>query len=132
MQTTRANRFINAVCEARYNVARAEAAAADKRVAQWRQVGSPTQGPGALPPFLGVPCSVKECIAVEGMANTAGLVSRCGQPASEDATVVARYKAAGFIVLCNTNTSELCMWYESSNKVRTRLVGGRCAAVVPR
>ena len=84
-------------------------------MAAWRVRGSPA---GELPPFTGVPCSVKECFAVKGMPHTSGLVSRVGTIATKDATVVARYRAAGLIPLCVTNVSELCMWYESGNKVR--------------
>jgi len=52
------------------------------------------------------------------MPNTSGLVSRKDVVATQDAVVVERYRQAGFIVLAVTNISELCMWYESSNKVR--------------
>jgi hypothetical protein len=53
-----------------------------------------------------------------------GLVSRRAQHAQapKDAVAVARLRAAGFIPLGVTNVSELCMWYESNNRVygRTR------------
>ena len=67
------------------------------------------------------------------MPNTSGLVNRRNVIATSDATVVSRLKQAGAIPLGVTNCSELCMWYESSNKVygRTnnpydlqRIVGG--------
>ncbi len=45
-----------------------------------------------LPPFLGVPCSVKECFAVQGLPQTSGLVARKGKVATADATVVRRYR----------------------------------------
>src|SRR5699024_2538512 len=69
----------------------------------------------------------------EGMPNTAGVVSRVGLRATEDATSVARYRQAGAIPIGVTNTSEACMWMESNNKVYgrsnnpydiTRIVGG--------
>lgn len=68
-----------------------------------------------------------------GMPNTSGLVNRRDVIATCDATVVSRLKQAGAIPLGVTNCSELCMWYESSNRVygRTnnpydlqRIVGG--------
>lgn len=68
-----------------------------------------------------------------GMPNTSGLVNRRNVIATSDATVVSRLKQAGAIPLGVTNCSELCMWYESSNRVygRTnnpydlqRIVGG--------
>ncbi|NWW50426.1 FAAH2 hydrolase, partial [Pedionomus torquatus] len=52
-----------------------------------------------------------------GMPNTSGLVNRRNVVATSDATVVSRLKQAGAIPLGVTNCSELCMWYESSNRV---------------
>lgn len=71
--------------------------------------------------------------SLAGMPNTSGLVNRRDVIATCDATVVSRLKQAGAIPLGVTNCSELCMWYESSNRVygRTnnpydlqRIVGG--------
>jgi fatty acid amide hydrolase 2 len=75
-----------------------------------------------LPPLLGVPCTVKESIAVHGMPNTAGVVARRGTLAASSAPVVRRLVAAGAIVVGVTNTSELCMWVETENRLygRTR------------
>lgn len=84
-------------------------------------------------PFLGVPLSVKEAFSVVGMPNCSGLVNRKDIISTQDAPVVANLRRAGCIVLGVTNTSELCMWYESANFVygRTnnpydvrRIVGG--------
>ncbi|KAL3882734.1 hypothetical protein ACJMK2_029045 [Sinanodonta woodiana] len=84
-------------------------------------------------PFLGVPLTVKEAFAVKGMPNTSGLVTRKNTCAEFDAQVVAHLKRAGAIPFIVTNTSELCMWYESANRLygRTsnpyntgRIVGG--------
>src|SRR4051794_31418603 len=59
----------NALARDRFAPALAEADAADARIA--------TAGDGeALPPFLGVPCTIKESIALRGMPNSAGLVAR--------------------------------------------------------
>ncbi|NXI49647.1 FAAH2 hydrolase, partial [Chloroceryle aenea] len=88
-------------------------------------------------PLLGVPITVKEAFSLHGMPNTSGLVNRRNVIATSDATVVSRLKQAGAIPLGVTNCSELCMWYESSNKVygRTnnpydlqRIVGGSSVA----
>ena len=68
-------------------------------------------------PIAGVPCSIKECFAFEGMPNSAGLYSRRDCISSEDADTVALYRKAGAIPLGVTNTSELCMWLESRNRV---------------
>ncbi|HEV2062045.1 MAG TPA: amidase family protein, partial [Solirubrobacteraceae bacterium] len=72
------------------------------------------------PPFHGVPCTIKESFAVKGMPNSAGLVARRDHVAEQDAPAVARLRAAGAIPLGVTNTSEMCMWIESSNHVYGR------------
>jgi fatty acid amide hydrolase 2 len=122
-QVERANGRLNALVAERFAAAREEADAADERV----------RAGGELPPLLGVPCTVKETFALAGMPNTAGLVSRVGRPATEDAITVARVRAAGAIPLGVTNVSELAMWFESDNKVygrtnnpydQRRIVGG--------
>ncbi|HEX8120101.1 MAG TPA: amidase [Solirubrobacteraceae bacterium] len=71
-------------------------------------------------PLHGVPCTVKESIAMEGMPNAAGLVARRDHRATEDAPVVARLRAAGAIPLGLTNTSEMTMWIESHNHLYGR------------
>ena len=70
--------------------------------------------------YSGVPCSIKECFAVEGMPQSSGLFSRKDYRSDRNATAVSRYKKAGAIILGVTNTSELCMWMESNNKVYGR------------
>ncbi|HSN98604.1 MAG TPA: amidase [Candidatus Nanopelagicales bacterium] len=108
----RVNPALNAMVATRFDAARAEARAADARRRR--------DPPPALPPFLGVPCSIKESFAVAGMPWSAGLVARAGLRASEDAITVARMRDAGFIPLGVTNVSELCMWMESVNRVYGR------------
>ncbi|EYF07868.1 amidase [Chondromyces apiculatus] len=105
----RVNPVINAMVAERFDTARAEARAADVRRRQ--------EPPESLPPFHGVPCSIKESFAVTGMPNTAGLLARKALRAREDAITVTRLRNAGFIPLGVTNTPELCMWMESNNRV---------------
>lgn len=121
----RVNPALNAVVATRFRDAREEARAADQKLQD--------VGPDKVGPLHGVPCSIKESFALTGMPNTSGLHSRVGLLADADATAVARLRAAGAIPLGVTNTSELCMWMESSNRVygRTnnpyaldRIVGG--------
>ncbi len=121
----RVNTDLNAVVADRYEQAMKEAAKADRERAK-----KPLD---ELPEYHGVPCSIKECFALKGMPNTSGLVSRRGITSKSDATAVKRMRAAGVIPLGVTNTSELCMWMESNNRVygRTnnpydpsRIVGG--------
>src|SRR3954447_21540695 len=60
----------NALAKDRFADALREADAADERIASVGDDGE------RLPPFLGVPCTVKESIALTGMPNSAGLVTR--------------------------------------------------------
>src|SRR4051812_41974481 len=71
-------------------------------------------------PLHGVPCTIKESFAVEGLPNAAGLVSRRDHRAPADAPTVALLRDAGAIPLGLTNTSELCMWIETDNKLYGR------------
>lgn len=107
------NPVLNAVVADRIADARVEAAEADREIAAARAAGTVA----ALPPLLGVPCTIKENFHFAGMPNTAGLVSRIGLKVAEDAPAVARLRAAGAIPLGVTNTSEVCMWMESYNRV---------------
>jgi fatty acid amide hydrolase 2 len=109
----RVNPVVNAVVADLYDEARARADVADARVdAAWPD--------DRLPPLLGVPFTIKESIAVTGMPNSAGVVARRNHRADRTAPVVRRMVAAGAIPLGLTNTSELCMWIETSNRLYGR------------
>ncbi|WP_375479492.1 amidase [uncultured Jatrophihabitans sp.] len=97
---------LHAVAAERYALARDEAAAADKRVAD---------GGAGLPPLHGVPVTIKEMLAVEGMPNTGGYPHRRKHRAARDATVVRRLRDAGAIVLAVGNTAGAFVWFESNN-----------------
>lgn len=85
-----------------------------------QSLGQPTEAQLESKPLLGVPCSIKECFAWEGMPQTSGLLSRKGITAQSNAPVVQRVLDAGAIPIGSTNLSELCMWMESYNKVYGR------------
>ena len=117
---------LNAVVVERFDTARDEADAADARVAEAADTG-------ALPPRLGVPCTIKESFAVEGMPNCAGVVARGEHRAKQTAPAARRLLDAGAILLGLTNLSELAMWVETENRVygrtsnayaRSRTAGG--------
>jgi fatty acid amide hydrolase 2 len=101
---------INAVVAERFDAALADAAAADALVASGAEV----------PPFLGVPFTVKETIAVEGMPQSAGVVARRDYRSPANAPAVQRLVDAGAIPLGVTNTSELTLWLESHNRLYGR------------
>ncbi len=119
------NPRLNAVVAERFDAARAEARAADRRLA--------AEGPERAPPLLGVPFTIKENFSTPGLPWTSGLLARQGLTPARDAPVVARLRAAGAIPLGVTNVSELCMWMEAHNRVYgvtrnpydpSRIVGG--------
>ncbi|XP_040570651.1 fatty-acid amide hydrolase 2-A [Lepeophtheirus salmonis] len=71
-------------------------------------------------PFLGIPFTTKDALAVKGLKQTIGLISRRDHVSTEDSTAVANLKAAGGIILGVTNVPELCMWMETYNKLYGR------------
>jgi fatty acid amide hydrolase 2 len=103
---------LNAIACDRFEAARRDADAADARLRD--------EGPDALPRFHGVPCTIKESIALVGMPNCAGLVARRDHRATRTAPAAQRLIDAGAIPLGVTNTSEMTMWLESENHVYGR------------
>jgi fatty acid amide hydrolase 2 len=104
---------INAIAADRFAAAREEATAADELIS--------ASAPDAdLPPLHGVPCTIKESIAVRGMPLSGGLVARRDFRAPDSATAVQRLTEAGAIPLGVTNVSELTLWIESENRVYGR------------
>ncbi|KAG8006088.1 Fatty-acid amide hydrolase 2-A [Nibea albiflora] len=96
----------------RFDAALQEAAQADKLIEE------ETGGEDVLEdrlPLLGVPISIKESLALQGMPNAVGVVSRRNILSTTDSPVVAYLKRAGAIPMGVTNTPELCMWYETNN-----------------
>jgi fatty acid amide hydrolase 2 len=68
-------------------------------------------------PLLGLPLTVKESIKVSGMSNQSGRVYKKKLVATEDAPVVRNAKKHGAVILCVTNTPELCLCWETYNNV---------------
>jgi fatty acid amide hydrolase 2 len=108
---------LNALVANRFEAARSRAAEIDQEIARAAILG---QSPDSMPPFLGVPFTVKESIALAGMPNTAGVLGRRGHNAFATATAVSRLIDAGAVPLGVTNTSELTLWIESDNPVYGR------------
>jgi Asp-tRNA(Asn)/Glu-tRNA(Gln) amidotransferase A subunit family amidase len=73
-----------------------------------------------LGPLHGVPLTVKSCIDVAGWHAPAGSVLRKEYLPQRDAPLVTRLKAAGAILLGNTNTPEFLMAYETNNLLKGR------------
>lgn len=63
----------------------------------------------------GVPVTIKDTLETAGLLTTAGYPPLKNYIPSEDATVVARLKAAGAIILGKTNTAKLAGDYQTDN-----------------
>jgi Asp-tRNA(Asn)/Glu-tRNA(Gln) amidotransferase A subunit family amidase len=74
----------------------AQARAAD----EWRQAGRPTG------PLHGVPVGIKDIIDTGDMPTENGSALHAGRTPSRDATVVARLRAAGAVIMGKTVTTE--------------------------
>ena len=104
------NPALNAVVQLASERARAEAADADAALARG-------ESPGAL---HGVPFTLKDSIDTEGIITTGGTLGRKDFVPDADATVTARLRAAGGILLGKTNTPELTYAGETDNLVYGR------------
>ncbi|MGB1252051.1 MAG: amidase [Candidatus Promineifilaceae bacterium] len=102
-QIEHVNPSINAVVQLAANRARAEAKSADN--------SNPTK------PLHGVPITLKDSIDTAGIITTYGTTGRRNFVPSRDATVAARLRQAGAIVLGKTNTPEFTLGGECENPV---------------
>jgi Asp-tRNA(Asn)/Glu-tRNA(Gln) amidotransferase A subunit family amidase len=80
---------------------------AEKEVLQGRHLG----------PFHGVPFTIKDSLDTAGVPTMRGSKIFEHRVPAEDATAVARFKAAGAIPLAKTNLPEFTYWTESDNHV---------------
>ena len=87
-----------------------EAAQADAALARGEIAG----------PLHGVPMTLKDSLDTKGVVTTAGTTGRRDFVPDRDATLVARLRAAGAILLGKTNTPEITWSGETSNKVYGR------------
>ena len=99
----------NAVADLDAEATLAEADAADRRLAAGET--------GAL---LGLPLSIKDSIAVAGRPCRSGSWARADHVPDADATVVARVKAAGAVVLCKTTLPEYTWSAETESALHGR------------
>jgi Asp-tRNA(Asn)/Glu-tRNA(Gln) amidotransferase A subunit family amidase len=101
---------LNAFVHVDADAARAQAQRAEDALRQGRPTG----------PLLGVPVTLKSCIDVAGWPCPAGSLLRKDYVAETDASLAARLRAAGAILLGNTNTPEFLMAYETDNLLTGR------------
>ncbi len=93
------NDMLNAVVMNSYARARAEAKALDARAARGDFAG----------PLHGVPMTIKDSLDTEGVITTGATYGRQQYIPPKDATVVARVRGAGAILLGKTNTPEFTL-----------------------
>jgi len=87
--------------------ARADAAAADAALARGESPG----------PLHGVPVTIKDIFDVEGLRNTAGYPPARDNVSTRDATVTARMRSAGAVILGKTNVPLLCYDWQCDSPI---------------
>ncbi len=75
-----------------------------------------TQGT-PLGPLHGVPITIKSSVDVAGLSCACGSMLRRDYVPQQDAPLVARLRAAGAVILGNTNVPEFLMAYETDNSL---------------
>lgn len=89
----------------------------------------PIEQRGAL---CGLPLTIKDNLNVAGLRTTAGIQAFANAPAADrDATVVARLRAAGGIVMGKTNLPPAASDYQTTNPIFGRTVNPFDAARTP-
>jgi amidase len=101
------NPALNAVVQLATDRARSEAKKADESLARGESLG----------PLHGVPFTLKDSIDTEGIITTGGTLGRANFVPDQDATVAARLRDAGAILMGKTNTPELTLAGETNNLV---------------
>ncbi len=86
-----------------FRVVLTETALADATAADMRRAN------GDLAPLLGVPIAVKDDVDIAGVPTAFGTSGHV-RPATQDAEVVRRLKAAGAVIVGKTNACELGQW----------------------
>lgn len=90
------------------------ARAADRALAQSGTKSGSRKGAG-LGPLHGVPITIKEAFDVAGLATTSSHPPLKDNKAKSDASLVARLRAAGAVILGKTNVPELCMDFQTDS-----------------
>ncbi len=76
-------------------------------------------------PLHGIPVLLDDSIDVQGLTTTAGSIALQQSRPSSDATIVAKLKAAGAIVLGKTNVSELNGFFDANMPAGYSSLGGQ-------
>src|SRR5438128_812916 len=101
------NPKLNAVVQLRGDEALDEARLADDALARGESHGL----------LHGIPMTIKDSLDTAGVITTGGTLGRKDFVPEKDATVVARLKNEGAILLGKTNTPELTIAFETNNLI---------------
>ncbi|WP_341730928.1 amidase [Microcoleus sp. EPA2] len=105
------NSKLNAICTLDEDKARTRAKLADEALAKGENWGA----------LHGVPITIKDVIETAGILTTAGYIPLKNYFPQEDATAVARLRAAGAVIMGKTNMAELAADYQSTNSLFPRV-----------
>ncbi|CAN9441517.1 unnamed protein product [Alternaria alternata] len=78
-----------------------------------------------LPPFWGLPISLKDSFDILGHDSSTGLACYVGQPAEENSSLAAMLLDLGAVFYCKTNVSQLTIPADSDNNVFGRTLNPR-------
>lgn len=101
------NPTLNAVVQLSAETAHEQSLIADNELAHGNILG----------PLHGVPITLKDSFDSKGIISTGGTMGRKAFVPLKDATVMARLRAAGAILLGKTNTPEFTLSYETGNLI---------------
>ena len=110
-QIAKHNTKLNAICTLDEDNAFTRAKLADEALARGENWGA----------LHGVPITVKDIFETAGLRTTAGYIPLKDYVPQQDATVVARLKAAGAVILGKTNMAELAGDFQSTNSLFPRV-----------
>jgi amidase len=110
-QITKHNTKLNAICTLDEDNARTRAKLADEALSKGENWGA----------LHGVPVTIKDIFETAGLRTTAGYTPLKDYVPEQDATVVARLRAAGAVILGKTNMAELAGDFQSTNSLFPRV-----------
>lgn len=105
VQIAKHNSKLNAICTLDEERARQRAFLADEALARGENWGI----------LHGVPLTIKDTLETAGLCTTAGYKHLKNYVPKEDATVVARLRASGAIIMGKTNPAKLASDFQSTN-----------------
>jgi amidase len=110
-QIAKHNPQLNAICTLDAENARTRAKQADEALANGEHWGA----------LHGVPVTIKDIFETAGLRTTSGYIPLKDYIPQQDATAVARLRAAGVIILGKTNMAELAGDFQSTNSIFARV-----------